>query len=258
MSNLQFQEPAVDVPLRLRSFYGRNIDQMPLLLSGKDESGKVVDVPRDPITPKQLLYMRVHYMRVHGANEHDRDLLRDNYVDTACAVITDSDGSGEVVVGLYNDAVVRELINSLNPETESALQRGSLPVSADYYQAVRKNGFVIASSVANSLRNNAYSEKKVREAFWDYVAEGDARLVMDNLALVQKRKGEDMKDRMGLGLWLSSNPGLRLLCVGSVDDDSSYAYGDYSGRLVGVASEALVARENSAHQVSEKPLENRI
>src|SRR3989338_10060903 len=79
MSDLQFQEfqrkmVEVDVP-RLRSFYERIVDQMPLLLS----DGRV------PMTPKQLLYERVH-----GKNEHDRNLLRDNYVDTAFSVITDT------------------------------------------------------------------------------------------------------------------------------------------------------------------------
>jgi hypothetical protein len=241
MEDLEFREPAVDVPTRFRSFEGANLYNMPLLLSGKDESGNIIDVPRLPMTPKQLLYERVH-----GSNEHDRNLLRDNYVYTACAVIGDPQGSGEVVVGLYNDPVVRELVNSLNPN--SVLQRGSLPVDADHYHAIRKNGFVISSNTANRLRHNKYNKKKVREAFWDYVAEGDARLVMDNLALVQEKNGGDMKNSMGL--WLYSNPGLGLLCVGSVGSLSSLAIGGRNldndgGRLIGVAPEAPIAHEKS-------------
>src|SRR3989338_5019419 len=79
MRDLQFQESQrkmveVDVP-RLQSFYGPNVDQMPLLLA----DGRL------PLTPKQLLQERVH-----GENGHDRNLLRDNYVDTAFSVITDT------------------------------------------------------------------------------------------------------------------------------------------------------------------------
>ena len=244
MSNLQFQEPAMDVPLRLRSFPGRNIDQMPLLLSGKDKEGEVVDVVRTPTTVKQLLYDRVH-----GTHENDRTLLRDNYVDTGVAVIVDPNGSREAIIGLYTDPIVQELVHSLNPE--SPLKAGSLPVNTDQYQAVKKGAFVLSPDVANALRSNAYSEQKTREGFWDYVAEGDASLVRDNLTLVQEVKGGSMKDRMGL--YLNSNPGLRLVCVGSVGNNDSCADGngnliDYIGRLVGVAAEPL-ARENLESKV---------
>lgn len=244
MNNLQFQEPAMDVPLRLRSFYGRNIDQMPLLLSGKDKEGEVVDVVRTPITVKQVLYDRVH-----GTHENDRTLLRDNYVDTGVAVIVDPNGSGEAIIGLYADPIVQELVHSLNPE--SPLKAGSLPVDTDQYQAVKKGAFVLSPEVANALRSNPYSEQKTRERFWDYVAEGDASLVRDNLTLVQEVNGGSMKDRMGL--YLSSSPGLRLVCVGSVGDVNSSASGDDDlsnmyGRLVGVVAEPL-ARENLESKV---------
>lgn len=242
MSDLQFSEPAMEVPMRLRSFYGRNIDQIPLLLSGKNAEGEVVDIKRVPVTVKQVLYDRVH-----GEHEHDRTLLRDNYIDTGVAVITDPDGSGEVVVGLYSDPAVKELVHSLNPE--SPLKSGSLPVISDQYQAVKKEALVLSSDVANALRSNAYSQQKEREGFWDYVAEGDAGLVRDNLALVQEANGGDMSDRMGL--WVSSNPGMRLVCVGSVGSNYSYALGDYNldylyGRLVGVAAEPLAPLSTTA------------
>ena len=242
MSNLQFQEPAMDVPLRLRSFPGRNIDQMPLLLSGKDKEGEVVDVVRTPTTVKQLLYDRVH-----GTHENDRTLLRDNHVDTGVALIGDPNGSGEAIIGLYADQIVQELVRSLNPE--SPLKAGSLPVNTDQYQAVKKGAFVFSPDVANALRSNAYSEQKTREGFWDYVAEGDASLVRENLALVQEVKGGSMRDRMGL--FLTSHPGLRLLCVGSVGLKSSVAGGyldlglnNGGGRIVGLAAEPLGARGN--------------
>ena len=233
MSDLQFQGLMVDVPRRFRSFYGRNIDQMLLLLSGEDEAGDVVDVPRVPMTLKQLLYERVH-----GENVHDRKLLQDNYVDTACAVIS-GDSSGEVLVGLYSDPLVKELIHGLNPG--SRLQGGSLLVGADAYQEIKENAFVIPSDAVSNLRSSPFDEQVVREGFWNYIAEGDAELVRDHLSLVQERRGGSMKNRMGL--WVSPNPGLRLLCARSVGGyyGGGVAYGLHlgyydGGRLVGVVA----------------------
>ena len=247
MSNLQFRELAVDVPLRLRSFSGKAIDQMPLLLSGKDEQGEVVDVVRKPITVKQVLYDRVH-----GTHKNDRTLLRENNICTGVAAIVNPNGSGEAIIGLYADPIVQELVHSLNPES---LKAGSLPVNTDQYQAVKKGAFVLSPDVANALRSNPYSEQKTREGFWDYVAEGDASLVRDNLTLVQAVVGGSMKDRMGL--YLSSKPGLRLV---SVDFVGHFGYSCavginglslHSGCLVGVAAEPL-ARENLESKVGNR------
>jgi len=222
MSDLPFQGLTVDVPRRFRSFYGRIVNQMPLLLA----DGRV------PLTPKQLLQERVH-----GENAHDRKLLQDNYINTACAVITDSEG--EVLVGLYSDPLVEELINSLNPG--SRLQSGSLPVDADAYQQIKKNkAFVISPDEASNLCNSWYNEQRVRESFWDYIAEGNAQLVREYLRLVQEPRGRSMKKYMGL--WVSSRPGLRLLFARAVDDlyaglagdDIHLGYDD--GLLVGVVS----------------------
>ncbi len=229
MTDLSFQKRVQpQPPLRFRSFYGRNIDQMPLLLSGKDEKGNVVDVPRVPMTPKQLLYERVH-----GGNKHDTKLLRDNYVDTACAVIGDPSGTREVLIELYTNPVVRELIHALNPE--STLHLGSLQLNPDQYHAIKENGaFALSSATAGNLRESAYSEQKTREAFWEYVTDGDKQLVKDTLELY---KGT-LENRMGL--YVPSVQGLRLLFVGSVDGNNSNADGSSSlndsiGRLVGVA-----------------------
>ncbi len=221
MSDLQFQETIVDGPRRFRSFCGRNIDQMPLLLA----DGRV------PLTPRQLLEERVH-----GKNVHDRDLLRDNHVDTACAVVTDN--SGEVIIGLYSDPLVKELIHGLNPE--SRLQDSSLLVGADAYHEMKKNALVIPAGVAHDLRSNGYSHQTMQDAFWEYIAEGDADLVRDHLNLVQERRCGRMENCMGL--WVSSKQGLRLLCAWSVGDDNGDAFGSFhpgyyfGGRLVGVVA----------------------
>ena len=243
MNNLDFQETELDVPLRFRSFYGKPIDQMPFLLSGMNEKGEVVDIKRVPITIKEVLQERVH-----GENEHDKVLFRDNYVTTSVAIIVDPDKSGEAIVGLYSDHLVRDLVHSLN--SKSALQSGSLPITTDQYQAIKENTrFVFSPDVANALRSNAYNELKSREGFWDYVTEDDTNLVRDNLALVNAAVGGDMSDR--IGLYISGSPGLRFVWLGSVgnysDADSGYNLSTY-GRLVGKAAEPL-GRENLESKV---------
>lgn len=244
MSYFKFEESETDAPRRFLSLEGREIYQMPRLLSGKNEKGVPVDVPRTPITVKRLLHERVH-----GTHENDRNLLRNNYVHTGVAVIGNPNCSGEVIVGLYADPTVRELVHSLNPK--SPLIRGSLRVNTEQYQAVKKGALVLSPDIANALSENAYSEQKAREEFWEYVAERDATLVRDTLALVQEFKGGSMKNRMGL--YLTSDPGLRIVCVGPVGHFSD-AFGSIGvgnggslGGIVGVAGagDAVVAKKAS-------------
>ena len=219
---------------RLRSFCGRMIDQMPQLLSGKDEEGKiVVDVPRKLMTPKQLVTERVN-----GQDTNDGKLLIANYVDTAYAVIPDPT-SDEVILAPYSNVIVKGLIDGLNPK--SVLVNRFLPVSVEQYQAIKSDvtSYTLPASIANELRENPYSNENIRVSAWDKILEGDNKLRAKNLSLVQKIKGGSMKDRMALVL--RRTKGLGLLVVGSVGDYScSYANGninfDYGfSRLVGVA-----------------------
>ena len=229
---------------RLRSFCGRMIDQMPQLLSGKDEEGKiVVDVPRKLMTPKQLVTERVN-----GQDTNDGKLLIANYVDTAYAVIPDPT-SDEVILAPYSNVIVKGLIDGLNPK--SVLVNRFLPVSVEQYQAIKSDvtSYTLPASIANELRENPYSNENIRVSAWDKILEGDNKLRAKNLSLVQKIKGGSMKDRMALVL--RRTKGLGLLVVGSVGFNNSDAYG-YDGldvgnsRLVGVAPEAP-SRENGAH-----------
>ena len=249
-NDLKFEQNAngVYVPsqpaTKLRSFYGRVIDKMPKLLSGKDIEGKVVDVPREPMTPKQLVTERVN-----GQNQNDKQLLINNYVFTAYAVIPDPD-SDEVILVPKSNPMVAELIRGLNPK--SNLTNGALDVDTEKYQAIKadKNSLTLSEDIANGFRKSPYSQEKARQGAWDNMLEGDSKLRADNLKLVQKIKGGSMKDRMGLWLPSTEYKGLRLLVVGSVGDGYSVAIGDYyldigNGRLVGVAPEAQ-SRENGS------------
>ncbi len=232
MSELNFQGRTKDAPLIFRALYGRVIDNMSLLLSGKDENGEAVDIQRTPITPKKLLHERISC-----ENEQDRDLLRNNYVFTALPVMDNPDGSGEVKLVHYSQSAAKELVDSLN--SESTLENGALVITPDQYHAITsQDSHVIAPNVANELRNDAYSNVTARRDAWEFFAEGDTNLVDKTLELVHEEVGGTFDDRMGL--WLSDyKSGLRLLVVGSVGDYYSNANGngilDYDvGRLVGV------------------------
>lgn len=238
MSNEQFSEMVtVNQPIQVshfKFFPGRNIDQMPLLLSGKDVQGNVVDVPRVPLTGKQLLEYRLH-----GQTASDKASLTDNYAHVACGVLGDPQGSGEVVVGVYAIPLVTALVNSLSPANK--LVGGALPVNVDQYQTVKKDGFVFSKTVANDLRNDAYSHKNKRRAFWEYLAEGDTKLSKAYIADVLKKTEGTLENRLDF-VSRNVNLGFRLLCVGSVGGGSSIA-GGYDldgliGRLVGVSGGA--------------------
>lgn len=235
MADVKLQETVELLQLeRLRSFTGRNIEQMPLLLSGKNEAGKVVDVPRRLITPREFLYECLH-----GKDERDRDFLRNYRGGTLCAVIGNPRRTGEVIVGLHSDPLVEEQIYSLSLQSDVS-RDGGLVISRSLYQAIKKQAFVLSPRTVKDLKKSVYNSHKEREAFWEYIAEGDSQLVRDTLELVQEETGGgDISNRMGL--FLSQHPGLRLLYIGSAGDYVNTEAGDRSlmdnrfGCLLGVA-----------------------
>lgn len=236
MNDLQFREPGINIPRRLRSFSGRTIDQMPTLLSGKDKNGNVVDVPRVPMTPKQVLYERAY-----GKNRHDRKLLRNADVDTACAIIGNPDRSGEFVVGLYSDPLVKKLIAGLNPR--SYIREGSLQIDMDVYQTIKKNGLVISSDKAHKLFY--LDDVHFREKFWDYVIEGDAKLIRKNLSFIPPRRyGGNMEDKMGLQLFPTTHFGLNLLCILSIERKSAGLGRSGVEHLIGVEASKISRTES--------------
>lgn len=243
MSNLQFREKvtvSTTIP-KYKAYLGRIIDHMPQLLA----DGRCLT------TPKQLMYARVH-----EKNEHDRDLLRGNFVCvyTACAVCVAPDKTGEVAIGLYSNPTVRELIDSLFPE--SNVVDGSLVLTLDQYHAVRDDAFVLAPDVTNSLQNNPRGELKEREAFWEYVAEGDKNLVTDTSKLIKEKTRSDRLEKI-MVWYVTTIPGLRLLCLDSVGYDYSIALGYYDldvshGHLVGVAQGDNARRARAKNDLAER------
>ena len=239
------EETELIVPIkvvRFKEFYGREIFQLPLLLSGRDKEGensRVIDVPRTPITPQQLLYERLHCK-----NENDKNMLRANYVHTAYPVIADPEGSGAVVIGSYSEPVVREIVNSLSPKSKTS--QYSIVVSNEQYEAVKScsEKIFIPPDIANNLRKDRYSEQKTRLMFWGFITESDTKLLDGIMADVAAEKHGDLTNLMGLSL--SQQKGLRLLCIsavinGDVNANDSHIFGDNNSRLIGVAPQEYAA-----------------
>ena len=249
MGELEFREPAIQSLKRLRLFndegWGGVNDhgfQMQLMLSGKDVKMKVVDVRRKPITIKELLYERLF-----GPNDHDRDLLRENTIDTSVIAIGDPNDSGEVIIGLYSDPLVRDLVHSIQ-EYSPIRSNDAIPVSIDLYHSIRGRAFIIRPEEKSSLRKNGFNEQRLREEFWNYVAEGDETLVRETLEIV----GGDMSSSMGV--YLSPTSGMRLVSVGPIYEHSNaYCWNGLSGgsRLIGMAPDELM-QEDLESKVNKK------
>ena len=222
---------------KYQPFEGANTAQMQRLLTGKDQqTGEQVDVPRELISPKQLMKVRLE------GSDADKEYLRGVYVDVNLAVIPNPSG-GEVKY-VHAHPAIQEL------NANSRLQRGALPVVQSQYDD--HEGFVLTGDEVQAFRSNNYTLPDRRRAFWEFAAEGDLDLAKAYEEDICASTGYDFNQAMGM--WLSSTKGLRLLCVGSVDGYyRSYAYGnyilgDYIGLLVGVAPEARVAREGEIIQ----------
>ena len=242
--SLPFQKLATSVitPTQLRTLEGPIINIMQPMLTGVQD-GTQVDVPRTIWTPEQLFKGRVSF-----PDGHDRQLLRDNYFFLALAAIGDPDGSGEVVLGSYQEPRVREMIDTLNPKSE--IVRGALPVSGAVYREIKKNGgHVIASDLGAALRGNALAEPAKRRAIFEFMAGGRRKLVDQNLALIPGTIENSM------AFYPANVPGMRLVVVSSVGFNRSYAYGlynldSYNGRLVGVvAPEAQETARSAARAI---------
>ena len=119
---LQFSGQSERSPEPHREFYGRYVDQMPLLVSGRNEKGDVVDVPRDPASFAYTIERR------ETAPEDVREAWQNNYVFTGDAVSRGVDGN---VVSIWDSAILR----TVTPE--STLVNGALKLSTGQWNEFR-------------------------------------------------------------------------------------------------------------------------
>ena len=214
------EEVTITAPVKLyECFAGKPVEKMPVLLRN-----------HTPITLNQ-----VFEKRVDGSD--DSEVFRNRYITTGDQFIRDPKGDGMKYVRADHPLAV-ELNTSM--KFTNQLKNWSLPVSKDQYEAlVADEVHTFSPSVVKALRNGAYSLPNERQAFFEFALSGNSDLFKENLAL-QEAKGRTLDD--SLGVYPSEYAGMRLVWVGSVGDEYSYADGNYDldyifGRLVGVAPE---------------------
>ena len=211
-----------------REFYGSNVQQMPLLISGKDDKGEVIDIPRIPLSVAGLMERRLNSSK--GA-------WKDNYFDNGDAIVYHPDGKFKIVL----DA---QALREITPK--SKLQNGALILADGMYEKMQGHEFTRNDAEIITGRELSPNEVKAHP-IWGVVAR-DKTLLQ---AYVEKMFPE-MKERFSyetaMGVYLASKekvPTLRVLFAYRLENWSrlrglsNLDCGD--GRFAGVAPEALSA-----------------
>ena len=258
---LQFSGHSERVAEPYTPFEGRVVDTMPLLVSGKDKKGNVVDVPRDPASFTYTIERR------ETAPEDVRETWQRSYVFTGDAVSRGVDGD---VVSTWDSAILR----TVNPE--SRLVNGALTLSTAQWKELReqKDGVLyLSAEQVVEVHGKGYVKK---EGVWTPENTSVAK-VWEHLS-----RGRDLKDYVKMvadampnserimGVYLDqaklSSPNLRSWVADRIgvysDADGDSDLGNGGGRLVGVAPEAQVLErargELSQVSAREKVLEARV
>src|SRR3989344_6288368 len=160
-----------------KPFYGRTIDFMQRLLTGK-ENGVRVDHTRFLISPKNLARARLGMIN----SEPDTKYLNSVYVDTSTAVIKDSK-TGRIKYSPNNI-----LIYTLNPETRLVKGKGRLIVTPEQY--TQSEGFELTKEQAERFIEDPFSQKSLRGRVWEECfMEGNTQLTIDYIKHVETLTG---------------------------------------------------------------------
>lgn len=237
-----------------KEFYGHPKIQMPLLVSGKDEEGNIIDVPRNPASFAYVIERRMN------APEDVREAWQKNYFFTGDGSTAGKKGDHLIVLDaqplreitgdseLFNGA----LVLSNNAWNELKRQKNAvLYLTANEVQAAQGKGYVKKNGIWTP-------DNKTVGKVGDMLNRGQnltpyLQLVSENSphsdSLLNIYFNPTLKDSMStMRAWVASRI-----------DSSSSAYGsdsDDCGRLVGVAPEAHIAREKLASpSMVQPPLE---
>ena len=220
MSKFNFSKPSVPVQKFDAFDKGRVIDAMPSLVASNMRFGNYRDLGKGR-------------MPEYNSDENDRTLLYDNWFDLAGnPVFSDPLGSGEqVVVFDLEQSDLKEakaLVAGLNSKT-NLNSSYSLDVSPDVYQLVKGSdgSFVIKPSLANDLRNNAYSHNTARSGFVRKLFQENNEEAKQYIDLVKDHHGVSNLNGI-IGFFPGNFKGMRLLWGGSVGDEYSFIFTDYS------------------------------
>lgn len=213
-----------------KEFYGRNVDQMPLLVA----EGRV------PMSVAGLMNKRLHY---------ERQDWRDNYFDTGDGVAYHPDGKRFKVV--LDAQPLREMTG------ESQLNAGALVLTDGVYESLEGQEFTRKELEKITGRNLSPDEVKAHPV-WQALARGDNDLLQAYTDATFAEMGERWSYEDGMGVYLGDaqkSPIMRSWFVNWLSLGSNASggsdLGNASGRLVGVAPEAQGAS-------TVKPLEHRV
>ncbi len=266
---LQLSGRSERLPEPHKEFYGQPRVQMPLLVSGKDEQGKIVDVPRDPASFAYVLERRME------APLDVREAWQKNYIFTGDGSTAGTEGDHLIVFDaqalreitleseLYNGALVLPAgaWNELKSQIQNDSSKGAY-LMAEEVQEAHGNGYVKKNGVW------APANRSVAKA-WDALSKGRdltsyvQRVSEDSLhsdSLLNVYFNKTTKDgKPTMRSWVASRAGLDSGAVGDLNLDND------CGRLVGVAPELSAGKSRTeqgevtrAHIAREKVLEARV
>ncbi len=252
MSKLNFSKPTVPVQ-KYEAFPGRIINGMPDLVASNMKFGNLLDLD-------------LGRMPKHNSDENDREILYNNWFDLAGNPVfsLEKDGEQVIVYDLENKDLkfVKEMVASLNPKTKLN-DTYSLDVSRDLYDAIKKadGSFTIKKSLANELRNDAYSNNKARIGILKNIFQGKDSEAKEYIDLVKEHHGVKNINTI-LGFYPGRFTGMRLLVGGSVGYSSRVGGDDYLSddgcHLLGVGNGVASVSVAGANARDKKDLEGKI
>ena len=216
-------------PENFKEFFGRNVEQMPKLIS----EGRI------PLSVAGIMQRRLD---VRNASDDVNASWRDNYFDTGDAVVYHPDGRIKIVL----DA---QILREMNPDSKR--NAGALVLTPEQYNAMTgeefkkgklgkvNDGLSKEDVKAHPVWKVLARDKALFNDYVDYIfAEGKQRFGYDTLMGVYlgSAKGDTPGDTPEMRAWYVGRLENRSLVDGrsSLDDDD--------GRLVGVAPEAQSAK----------------
>src|SRR3989344_4425908 len=240
---LQLSGESERLPEPHREFYGQARVQMPLLVSGKDEKGNVVDVPRNPASFAYVLERRMN------APEDVRGAWQKNYIFTG-------DGSTAGTEGDHLIVLDAQALREITPKSD--LDEGALVLPASAWQELKdkkdKVVYLTADEVQEAegkgyVQNNGVwtpANRSVGKA-WDALGRG-----RDLTSYIQLVSEHSPRSNILLNVYFNrttkdGKPTMRSWVAIRIDYNSDAGgdngLDDNNGRLVGGAPEAHIACE---------------
>ncbi|MDO8655926.1 MAG: hypothetical protein Q7K45_01695 [Nanoarchaeota archaeon] len=237
---LQLSGRIEELPRLYRELNGRVVDTMPLLVSGRDEKGNIVDIPRTPASFGYVLERR------ETAPEDVRKEWQMNYIFTGDLVATGVDGD---IVSVWDSPLLRSLTS------ESKLNNGALILSTAQWNELKsqKDSLYLTAEQAAQAHQKAFvkqegvwtPQNKEVAKIWDHLGRG--RDLASYAAIVGDATSSESIMNVYVDASARKLPTGRAWVARSIVYLSGAFGSNYlsydDGRLVGVAPEAHVVRE---------------